>query len=63
MSRRMHVEPCEKPGIDPSSVAGATTANPKLVIAAHPAFQPPMAAAELPPLDHHRPPRRRRASK
>jgi hypothetical protein len=63
MSRRMHVEPCEKPGIDPASVPGTTTDGPKLTIAVHPPFQPPVAAAELPPLDHHRPPRRRRASK
>ncbi len=63
MSRRMHVEPCENPGIDPASVAVATTASPRLVIAADPSFQPPVAAAELPPLDHRRPPRRRRASR
>lgn len=63
MSRRMHVEPYEKPGIDPASAVGATTASPKLVIAADPAFQPPTAAAELPPLEHRRPSRRRRASK
>lgn len=63
MSRRMHVEPCENPGIASASVAAGTAASPKLVIAGDHAFQPPVAAAELPPLDHRRPPRRRRASK
>jgi len=59
----MHVEPCEKPVIDPASVTAGAVASPKLEIAADPPFQPPMAAAELPPLGHCRPPRRRRASK
>jgi hypothetical protein len=59
----MHVEPCKDPGIDPASAEGTTTAGPKLAIASERAYQPPMAAAELPPLDHRRPQRRRRASK
>ncbi|HXA17064.1 MAG TPA: hypothetical protein VN380_08740 [Thermoanaerobaculia bacterium] len=63
MSRRTHVEAGKESGTDPATVAGTTDASPKLVIAADPPFQPPMAAAELPLLDHRRPPRRRRASK
>ncbi|HXH37433.1 MAG TPA: hypothetical protein VNN08_02295 [Thermoanaerobaculia bacterium] len=47
-------------GSDPT--ARTTTAS-KLVIKADPVFQPPSAAAELPPLDSTRPRRRRRVGK
>jgi Zn-dependent metalloprotease len=47
-------------GID---LATVTAPGPKLAIAGDPAFQPPIAAAELPHLDHHHPIRRRRAAK
>jgi hypothetical protein len=54
------VEAGKPAGVDPAAV---TTIGPRLAIPPDPAFQPPSAAAELPSLDPHHPPRRRRAAK